>query len=166
MPEAQVVPEVVTTPFEQLATALPVVAPDRSLTVTEVPLSPPGYAALQLRAPTLHETDWVEQAAAAPQAAPGWTVRLPLEQLKLAIPCVVPELSLTLVLEPLVVAAAVPEQVCPPTVQATDWLLQSETVLQLPTAAAEPFVHVTVATPTVVPVLSWTELLLPLAPPA
>ncbi len=93
-------------------------------------------------------------------------MKFPFEQLKLAAPCVVPVVSVTLALDPLVVAAAVPVQVCPPTVQATAWLVQSDTVLHVPTAAADPLVQVTVATPTVVPVLSWTVLLLPLAPPA
>jgi hypothetical protein len=110
--------------------------------------------------------DCDEQAAVAAQVALDCTVKLPFEQLKVAVPCVVPALSVTFALDPLVVAEAVPEQVCPPTVHATAWLVQSETVLQVPTAAAEPFVHVTVATPTVAPVLSWTVLLLPLAPPA
>jgi hypothetical protein len=41
-PDAQVVLDVETTPFVQVATAAPVVAPPRSSTVTDVPLSPPG----------------------------------------------------------------------------------------------------------------------------
>jgi hypothetical protein len=42
LPDAQVGLDVFTVPFEQVAMTLPVVAPDRSFTVTDVPLSPPG----------------------------------------------------------------------------------------------------------------------------